>query len=1028
MKIRMPRSLLAIFSFLVPAFAQTQDPSAEEIYSLTPFEVNSTGDEGYRASNTLTGSRLDTALRDTPAAISVMTEEFLDDIGATDLASMLAYDINAEAEFNDGDFGGDSNEDNLTANGAAFRSRGIGGSVATDGFRAAGVADSYNLERIGLSRGPNAILFGVGSPGGVVNFRTKRATPYKATNEIELRVGSYGLRRATVDFNRPLIKDKLALRVLGLWQEKDDFRPFLGGDKKSGTITTSFRPFKNTHLNASYEVSEEFNVTSRRWGPIDRISKFQSLIDNGQVGFDPSDHQYKFFDPNGGFGKAVTNAEGGLANQNYRALIVLNSHNDQALLWEGDGANGAGIINNQTYRVTNQSIVNGNNQPSDVPSLFPIGVTTPTGYAESGDVDVKKLTVTLSQKIIEGMFVELAYNKSSRLAGGIIGRNPSIRADLTYELDDGTLNPYHFSNGYYAIDQQYLRLIRSNDDETKRISLSYETNLKKLGQHRFAILAEEHEAHDIRERAWLVWDDKAIHPNQNPENTNNRVNIRNYFKIGDDYSTIRAGALPDMVNGGHSFPSVNRNADITTGFARNRDTDDIVSTDTRMFVMQNYFFNRRLVTTYGYRQDDLSTDERTTIRDPESDKWRFTTPADLDANLTDALSERFSTSGNRQSIGAVWHLNQNFSFTANSSEGMQLAQRNRTVLPYFLVPETVEGEGQDYGLNFSFLDNRISGSFRYFQSSALRDASNWNGSAFVDPNNDIIQTFQSVFAGTGQTNPTPIEDLSGAGLSDLTYVNPGENYSINSSSDLDPLIYNGSVKFLADRSSSGYELEILGRITDNWDVRIAASHTDYSRVNVLSEGDDWWAERLNLYQELDSYWMSLDSSNQSIIKGLLVDEEGVQDVNRTVEDRIAESDEELVRERIEQSQGFGSRPWKFNAWTRYRFYDGRLKGLTFGGGLRYQSKNIAGIDLANNQLLHGAANTMVDFMAAYRTNSFFGNEKMKVTYQVNISNLFDADTYLSTKIWTTDTTNEPYTKRGYQVDPRQINFTIRTEF
>src|SRR5687768_7925892 len=74
-------------------------PAAEEAVVLNPFLVSSSSDTGYAATNTLDGSRLNTALRDTPAAISVFTKDFLDDIGATDIGSLLRYDLSTEMEY-----------------------------------------------------------------------------------------------------------------------------------------------------------------------------------------------------------------------------------------------------------------------------------------------------------------------------------------------------------------------------------------------------------------------------------------------------------------------------------------------------------------------------------------------------------------------------------------------------------------------------------------------------------------------------------------------------------------------------------------------------------------------------------------------------------------------------------------------------------------------------------------------------------------------------------------------------------------
>src|SRR5690606_5603819 len=57
----------------------------QEMIVLNPFEVSTDQDRGYAAGNTLSGGRADTPLKITPNAISVMTKEFLDDFGITDM-------------------------------------------------------------------------------------------------------------------------------------------------------------------------------------------------------------------------------------------------------------------------------------------------------------------------------------------------------------------------------------------------------------------------------------------------------------------------------------------------------------------------------------------------------------------------------------------------------------------------------------------------------------------------------------------------------------------------------------------------------------------------------------------------------------------------------------------------------------------------------------------------------------------------------------------------------------------------------
>jgi outer membrane receptor for ferric coprogen and ferric-rhodotorulic acid len=72
-----------------------------EAIELSPFVVSDNQDTGYLASNTLAGSRLNTPLRDTAASISVLTSEFLSDVGAFDISEAMRYAVNVEYQVDD---------------------------------------------------------------------------------------------------------------------------------------------------------------------------------------------------------------------------------------------------------------------------------------------------------------------------------------------------------------------------------------------------------------------------------------------------------------------------------------------------------------------------------------------------------------------------------------------------------------------------------------------------------------------------------------------------------------------------------------------------------------------------------------------------------------------------------------------------------------------------------------------------------------------------------------------------------------
>lgn len=77
-----------------------------EVYELSPFQVDAADSAGYSATSTLAGTRIKTNLKDLGASISVVTEQFMDDVGATDAQTLLSYISNTEVGGFQGNFTG----------------------------------------------------------------------------------------------------------------------------------------------------------------------------------------------------------------------------------------------------------------------------------------------------------------------------------------------------------------------------------------------------------------------------------------------------------------------------------------------------------------------------------------------------------------------------------------------------------------------------------------------------------------------------------------------------------------------------------------------------------------------------------------------------------------------------------------------------------------------------------------------------------------------------------------------------------
>ena len=733
MKRYSPRIVLSFLSSAVfgqTALATPPVGAKEEAVVLNPFLVTEATETGYAATNTLDGSRLNTALRDTPAAISVFTKDFLDDIGATDVASLLRYDLSTEFEYNDGNSLGTGGQVGSIDGGQGWRTRGLTGAASTNGFRDAGGADDlYNVERVSSTRGPNAILFGTGASGGVLNLRTKIADPRRNFASTEFKVGTNDVRRATLDVNRVLLDKKFALRLLGMYDHKGSHIPHIYAQKQGATLATQYKFAEDTNVRVSFEKNQMKGIGGRPWGVQDSLTAFLNALNSGQVRFDPVDERYETL--NG----AVVGASSGVGNLANRTVLVYGPDGRTAMLWEGASA----TANRTTLSSTTSQFTG--EKPVVPEWIARYNEVNGTGASEYGETDYRNLNVTFNHRWFRNLYMELAYNFSNKNSDSMISQNPDVRADLNYRLPGGALNPYFYGNGYYFSQQAYIRLIREFKDETMRASFSYDLDLKRWGQHRVALMGERHVNNNTRYRLAEVW--KGAPYGGFPEVANNRVNRRKYFKIDGPLAHWGPGH-PQVPFSSDAYTSAfGTIGTLTSGWAPANDLDinDEITTDSQLFVMQNYLFNRRLVTTVGVRRDEIDTFGPRSVRDATTQFWRFATPADQAAFSPSGRQwfEEHKETGYRHSYGAVLHLTRNFSLTANASDGIELPARNRSVLPYERVPDPFKGEGRDYGINFSFLENRISGGVRYFESSTLRENTNEVvQTVFGNPNNDIM--------------------------------------------------------------------------------------------------------------------------------------------------------------------------------------------------------------------------------------------------------------------------------------------------
>lgn len=198
----------------------------DETIVLSPFEVKADANSGYQAAETLAGNRMRTELRDVGSAITVATESFMRDIGATNSESLLQFMPSTEVGGSQGNFlvGSSVGDAGVLDDTAArvkpqgnTRVRGLDSADNTRDFFLTDLPwDSYNTSRVDIQRGANSILFGNGSGAGIINATADSALIGKNGVTVNAKVGSYGSVRGSINLNQDLVPGQVALRVAAL--------------------------------------------------------------------------------------------------------------------------------------------------------------------------------------------------------------------------------------------------------------------------------------------------------------------------------------------------------------------------------------------------------------------------------------------------------------------------------------------------------------------------------------------------------------------------------------------------------------------------------------------------------------------------------------------------------------------------------------------------------------------------------------------------------------------------------------------
>jgi catecholate siderophore receptor len=225
-----------------------------EIIKLEDFEVigRPTPVGNYGHNRSAIGTKTDTALINVPQALTVVTRDLIDDQAMAGMADVVRYIPGV------GIAQGEGNRD-----AAVLRGSTSSASFYTDGLRddVDYYRDLYNVERIEALKGPNAMIFGRGGPGGLINRVTKQAG-WAPVREVKWQGGAWNERRGTADLGW-VAGEAVALRLNALVENSGSYRRGVTVEREGVAPSVVIAPKPQTTLRFGGEYFHDARVNDR---------------------------------------------------------------------------------------------------------------------------------------------------------------------------------------------------------------------------------------------------------------------------------------------------------------------------------------------------------------------------------------------------------------------------------------------------------------------------------------------------------------------------------------------------------------------------------------------------------------------------------------------------------------------------------------------------------------------------------------------------------------------------------------------
>ncbi len=1097
---------LSLVSLLVPPLAAQGAPavpplsfSSDETVKLSPFVVEESEDRGYAATSTLAGTRLRTELRDVGAAISVVTSQFMTDTASTNLRDILVYTTNTEFGGFEGNFSGvgtgngfSSAEGTLQSPSQSTRVRGLAGADLTRDFFLTNIPlDSYNTERVDISRGANAILFGLGSPAGIINNQLRTANLQKSTFKFDQTVGRFDSHREVLDLNQSIIKGTLGLRMISLNKHEayrqqpafeDDRRLFAALKWEPKLVASGL-----TQLQVSYEAGIQDSNRPRPNPPHDGISAWFKVLN--KVALDPTT-------PGSVTNNPFLNAQLGSPGRWFGAVGAV--FTDPASAVQGGNGvppfmrSGGGTPNTQWYAIGNYTS-QGNNplfflnqqfapageaykglwryQELRDPSIFNFYDQLLDGPNKREQADFRALNATFRQTFLRDLVgVEVVYDKQNHYRDnlGMFGYDAyTIYVDMNTKLVDGKPNA-NFGRPFVSSDSIGNNLVDTTREAFRgtayaTLDMRQKSGLvRHLGRHVFTGSYTDQKVDNFSRSISGYSYGLELNAYANNPNTTTYPTYAGIHYLGGSLAnaTSAAGANISGITAVHTpqasgtallFDSrINQwvYAPVTTLSANERDISKLYNgaskssnkTKSESFVWQSYLFSDKLVGLVGWRRDEFDLRDAGPARqasltgetDPYNPAW--TLPATPSIYAKDSTLSWSGVLHAPQFVKRWLPRGTDFSLSYNESKNFR---PNSTIADVYGRPfSPPAGKTKDLGVTISALDQKFTLRVNRYRTTQSNDGVTIYNTFW--PGNDVVRAMNGL-RGT-QVNEVLINKWFGFAPSDPRYLplrasltdpaqanilnpvlTPAETTARNlwftqrTAAEwlrpVDPLLAQTwaftqpvaggnwtatrppNVGNVADTVSEGWEFEGTFNPTKNWRISFNAAMQQARKTNVGADFAEFVKKNLPLWTDGDG----IQATNTRQMNGFedipyfggFTNQLGVLAINNMYVPYLnaVAADGSPVQE---------LRRWRYNLVNNYDFREGRLRGFSVGGAVRWQDRVATGFPVKKNAI--GAwvydvtkpyyGSNEINYDAWLRYSRKILRDKVRWSVQLNVRDLF----------------------------------------